>query len=97
MNEYQIKFKEDCYYAENKAGKVIGELLYSKIKQGKVISINQVRVDPLFRNRGIAGKLLKKAVDDAVKNGQLIKAVCSFSKKAFLQNKNYQKYEYKEN
>lgn len=97
MKEYHFKLKKDRYCVENSEGKVIGELLYSKIKEGKIVSINQIRVDPLFRGRGIAGKLLKKAVDDAIKNGQLLKTVCSFSKESFLKNPNYQKYEYKEN
>ncbi|MFT8323791.1 GNAT family N-acetyltransferase [Oenococcus sicerae] len=95
MINYPIIQEDGRYFIRDEHEKIIAELSYSTFKQGRVISINSSRVDPLWRGQGLAGKLLNKAVLDAVDKGQLIKPVCPFAKAVFLKNTDYQKYEYK--
>ncbi|MFH5811742.1 GNAT family N-acetyltransferase [Companilactobacillus sp. FL22-1] len=68
------------FYEEN--DKLVGEITYSKVKDG-VISLDHTYVDDVYRGQGIAGKLLNAALDFADLKGLKIVPVCEYAKAAF--------------
>ncbi|WP_238530580.1 GNAT family N-acetyltransferase [Weissella koreensis] len=70
------------------------ELVYSTIEDGKVWSIDSTNVSPELRGQGIAGMMLSQVVQMAKREHKLIRPVCSYAKKKFFMNPEYQKIEW---
>lgn len=70
------------------------ELVYTTIEEGRVWSIDSANVAPKLRGQGIAGMMLSQIVQMAKKENKLIRPVCSFAKKKFFMNPEYQKIEW---
>lgn len=75
--------------------KVVAQIVYSVINNGKTYSIDSTVVDPSLRGQGIALKLVDAVVDEAKANNKTVQPVCSFARKVFLNNPDkYQEIEY---
>ena len=73
--------KEDNkIYLKDGKGKIVAEIEYEEIEKG-VFNIYHTFVDESLRGKGIASKLVQKAVKEIeAKNGK-VQATCSYAKK----------------
>lgn len=74
-------------YMKNEDGKVVAEVTFPE-KNG-IANINQTNVDGSLRGQGIAGKLVKAAADQIIKDGNSITATCSYAVKWFSKHPEY--------
>ncbi|TYC46129.1 GNAT family N-acetyltransferase [Leuconostoc litchii] len=87
---------EDGRYFLEKNDKVVAQITYTIINDGKTYSINSTVVDASLRGQGIAKKLLDTVVANARAKNMTIKPVCPYVKEAFLRYPHiYQEIEYK--
>ena len=75
-----IRF-EDFRSAAYDDGKIIGECTFSVEKNTWILS--HTEVDPSYGGQGIAKRLLKSVVENALSRGGKIKPVCSYVVKEF--------------
>lgn len=64
-------------WAENQAGEVIAEITFPEC--GGVAVIDHTFVDGSLRGQGIAGELMRAAVDQILSEGHRIAATCSYA------------------
>lgn len=63
-------------------GKRIGEMVYSRVDE-HIINIEHTEVDPDYKGKGLAQKLMAKAIEYARENQQKIIPTCAFAKSVF--------------
>jgi predicted GNAT family acetyltransferase len=66
-------------------------LKYGEHPDQKTLDFYSTFVPPELRNRGIAGELVKYALDYAIKNGYLVIPSCSFVKAYVNSHSEYEK------
>lgn len=71
------------YFLNDEAGKLIAEVTFQPIDEGRNYVIDHTYVDPILRGQGIAGKLVKAVVDQAREEGKKIEPLCSFARHEF--------------
>lgn len=77
------------YFMNDENGKLIAEVTYQKIDDGKNFVIDHTFVDPVLRGQGIAGKLVRAVVDEARATGKQIEPLCTFARHEFDTKKEY--------
>lgn len=80
----EFKIDDTRIYAENK-GKLVAEITFPETSEN-VYSITHTFVDESLRGQGIAGKLVKTALDEIEKRNGKAVAVCSYAQKYFEKN-----------
>lgn len=80
--------------AEHRYEIVLGDdaaVCYYRLTNGGIIFIH-TEVPPVFEGKGVAGKLAKAALDDAVRLGLKIEPQCPYIKKYIERHPEYQPY-----
>ncbi|UQS83951.1 GNAT family N-acetyltransferase [Bombilactobacillus thymidiniphilus] len=72
---------------KNEQDTLIGQLHFTFLPGKKVLSIDQVFVDPQFRNQGWARKILQASIDLAQEKNYKIMPVCPYAKAVFKHEK----------
>ena len=72
--------EENRIYLRDENGKVIAEINYEELEQGKY-NIYHTFVDESLRDQGIASKLVEEAVKEIKDKGGEPQATCSYAKK----------------
>lgn len=72
-------------------GTLMAEILFPAINDGQTWSIDHTYVNPDLRGQGVAGQMLAQVVAMATEQGKTLKPVCSYARKAFFTNPEYQK------
>lgn len=73
--EYQ--YETGRIFARNEAGDVIAEITFPA--EDGVATIDHTFVDSSLRGRGVAGELMRRAVEQIRKDGLAIAATCSYA------------------
>lgn len=77
----EMKHEDGRFYLEDN-DEMIGEITYSKVKDG-VIALDHTYVSDSYRGQGLAGKLFNAAIDFADLKSLKIVPVCAYAKKMF--------------
>ncbi|WP_461215460.1 GNAT family N-acetyltransferase [Lacticaseibacillus sp. GG6-2] len=64
-------------------GKLLAEVTFPDIDDGKAYVIDHTFVDTSLRGQGIAGQLIQAVVDQARNEGKLLEPLCSYARHAF--------------
>ena len=80
-------YEPERIYMKNEDGKVVAEVTFPE--NNGIANINQTKVDGSLRGQGIAGKLVKAAADQIVKDGNGITATCSYAVEWFSKHPEY--------
>ena len=80
-------YEPERIYMKNEDGKVVAEVTFPE--NNGIANINQTKVDGSLRGQGIAGKLVKAAADQIVKDGYKITATCSYAVEWFAKHPEY--------
>ncbi|MGX4644737.1 MULTISPECIES: GNAT family N-acetyltransferase [Holzapfeliella] len=83
--------EKNRFYQLDDEQKLVAEIRFDTIKDNQVLVIEHTFTRPDFRGQGIAAELVKKVVDFAIENHQQVQPLCSYAKKEFIKNKDYQK------
>ncbi|MGY5849885.1 GNAT family N-acetyltransferase [Salegentibacter sp. F14] len=87
-----IKHKETqtrgMFYLENNNG-VYAELTYTH-QDNDILTIDHTEVKPELEGQGIAGRLLKRAVEYAREQGFKVDPLCPYAEVQFERNESYQ-------
>ncbi|WP_225046562.1 GNAT family N-acetyltransferase [Lacticaseibacillus kribbianus] len=78
------------YFMTDDAGKLIAEVTYPDIDDGRAFVIDHTFVDPSLRGQGIAAKLVRAVVDEARASGKTIEPLCTYARHAFDVTPEYQ-------
>ena len=70
--------EKERIYMNNEEGQMVAEVTFPEVREG-VNNINHTFVDGSLRGQGIAGKLMKEAVDTIRANGNEIEASCTYA------------------
>lgn len=62
------------------SGKEVGEVTFPETEHG-VFEINHTFVDASMQGKGIAGQLVRRAIDEIKRRGGEVTASCSYAKK----------------
>jgi len=73
------KFESNRIYAENNSGELLAEITFFETEQG-VFIIDHTFVDNSLRGQGIAGELVRQAVQIIKEQGGKATATCSYAK-----------------
>lgn len=73
-------------YSLDDNNKIIAEITFYEA-DNNVFYIDHTFVDERFRGQGIAGELVKMAVEEIDKKGGKVEATCSYAKKWLEKNK----------
>ena len=73
--EYQ--YENGRIFAQNEAGDVIAEITFPD--RDGIAVIDHTFVDSSLRGRGVAGELMRRAVEQIQKDGHAIAATCSYA------------------
>ena len=75
-----MKFQKETnrIYCENEAGKVIAEITFPETESG-IFCIDHTFVDDSLRGQGVAGKLVKMAVEEIQSRNGKVTATCSYA------------------
>ncbi len=84
--------EEKRRYAAMQDGQEVGRILFSKSGE-KTLVFKHVIVEEEHRGKGIAGQLLKYAMEDVAKRGLKVVPVCPYVRKAFDENPEYRSHE----
>lgn len=55
-------------------------------KEGGVLKLIETYTPPKYRGKGLAKKLIEKAIEDAVSEGLKIEPICSYALRYFISN-----------
>lgn len=80
--------EKERIYAKDAEGKVIAEVTFPVING--VATIDHTFVDSSLRGQGVAGKLVKSAVDKILADGNKLAATCSYAIAWFERHPEYQ-------
>ena len=72
--------EEKRIFLKDEDGKVIAEIEFAEIEQGKY-NIYHTFVDESLRGQGIASELVERAVNEIKRRGGSVQATCSYAKK----------------
>ena len=75
----EFKNGENKIYLEDENGNVIAEIEFEKL-EGNIYNIFHTYVDDSLRGKGVASKLVEKAVSEIKSRGGKIQATCSYAK-----------------
>ena len=78
-------FEDDRIYTEGKGGKILAEICFHDTGDGSM-EIDRTFVDDSLRGQGIAGDLMKMAVDTIKRKGKRVTASCSYAVKWLEKN-----------
>lgn len=92
----EIQSEPGRFFIEDSSGKMLAEIKYLTIKDGKVLDIIHTFVDDSLRGKGIAGELLHSVVNLATATNAKIIPTCSYAKSAFIKNSKYRVLQYEE-
>lgn len=67
-------------YSKDEHDKVIAEITFPETEPG-VFTIEHTIVDSSLQGQGVAGRLVRAAVDDIKKQGGQVRAACSYAVK----------------
>ena len=81
--EFKV-FENKISYIDEK-GNELAKITFPEVSEG-VFEIDHTIVDESLRGQGIAGKLVKQAVDEIIKRGGKVTASCSYAKKWLEKN-----------
>ncbi|MBE6851142.1 MAG: N-acetyltransferase [Ruminococcus sp.] len=71
--------KENSHiYCKNDFGQIIAEITFPEVEAG-VFCINHTFVDDSLRGQGVAGKLVKMAVEEIQSRNGKVTATCSYA------------------
>lgn len=75
-----MKFQKETnrIYCENEAGQVIAEITFPETESG-IFCIDHTFVDDSLRGQGVAGKLVKMAVEVIQSRNGKVTATCSYA------------------
>ena len=66
------------------------EVGYLRYRRGDgVVLLSSTHVDPAYRGHGLAGKLARRALDDADKDGLVVEPFCPFVRSFIAKNPQY--------
>ncbi len=85
----EFQHEDGRYFITSPDGKLLAEVVYPRIDDGKNVVIERTYVDPSLRGQGIAGKLVKLVVDEARRDNFLIEPLCTFAAKEFQRRSEY--------
>ncbi|ANZ57778.1 GNAT family N-acetyltransferase [Fructilactobacillus lindneri] len=83
----KFDFEPGRFYANDEQGNLVAEVSFTV--EDETIFINHTFVNPDYRGRGLAGKLMLVMIDYAEKQHQQIVPVCSFAQTFFARNTKY--------
>ncbi len=81
--EFKVFDNKISYVDEQ--GNELAKITFPEVSEG-VFEIDHTIVDESLRGQGIAGKLVKQAVDEITKRGGKVTASCSYAKKWLEKN-----------
>ncbi|WP_155287089.1 GNAT family N-acetyltransferase [Lacticaseibacillus zhaodongensis] len=84
-----FQHEDGRYFLQDENDKLLAEINYPPIDDGKSVVITHTYVDPSLRGQGIAGKLVKLVVDEARAKGFTIEPVCTYARHAFAKHAEY--------
>ncbi|MBU5307914.1 N-acetyltransferase [Clostridioides mangenotii] len=93
MIEYNYEESKNRIAAYYK-GKEVGEITYSKAGEN-ILIVDHTYVNEEYRGKSIANQLVKNVVDLAISQNKKIVPLCSFVRKEFDRNPEYQEVESK--
>ena len=73
-------YEPNRIYGTDENNKVIAEVTFPETEPG-VFTINHTIVDSSLQGQGVAGQLVKAAVDDIKSQGGKVQATCSYAVK----------------
>jgi uncharacterized protein len=85
----KIQEEENRLAIVDDKNKAIAEVTYTNVGEDLYI-IDNTHVDPAYRGKGLAKKLVQTLVDKARKNGKKVLPVCPFANMEFERRNEYQ-------
>lgn len=74
-----FKTENQRIYREDENGKIIAEITFPETEKG-VFTIDHTFVDDSLRGQGVAGQLVRLAVEKIKEQGGKVTATCSYAK-----------------
>lgn len=91
----EFKKSEGRIYAQSEDGKLLAEVTFPTGKDG-VVDINHTFVDDSLRGQGVAGQLLRAAVDEVRAQGKQTRTSCWYAAQWFERHPEEQDLLYRE-
>lgn len=82
----EYKVENNKIYCQNEENELIAEITFPEIEDG-VFCINHTFVDDSLRGQGVAGQLVKLAVEKIQERGGKVTAACSYAQHWLAKNK----------
>lgn len=82
----EYKIENNRIYCQNEENELIAEITFPEIEDG-VFCINHTFVDNSLRGQGVAGQLVKLAVEKIQERGGKVTATCSYAQHWLVKNK----------
>ena len=73
-----FEIEQNRVFQTDKSGKLVAEITFPETAPG-IYTIDHTFVDEILRGQGIAGKLVRAAVDEIEKCGGQVTATCSYA------------------
>lgn len=85
-----FEHKDQEFFQTNPQGEIMVQLHYTLLPQKQAISIDQIFVQPQYRNQGLAGKILLAALDWVQQQNLTVVPVCPFARQFFQREPKFQ-------
>lgn len=82
----EYKIEKNKIFCQNEENELIAEITFPEIEKG-VFCINHTFVDNSLRGQGVAGQLVKLAVEKIQEQGGKVTATCSYARHWLEKNK----------
>lgn len=82
----EYKVESNKIYCQNEENELIAEITFPEVEDG-VFCINHTFVDDSLRGQGVAGQLVKLAVEKIQEQGGKVTAACSYAQHWLAKNK----------
>jgi hypothetical protein len=86
---YNFKEEASRILALDESGEKVGEVEFSWEGE-EVIIIDHTKVDPSQQGKGLGSQLIEQVVDKAKNENLQVMPICSYAKKKFMENEDYQ-------
>lgn len=92
-DDVTIVHDEDKHlYSAQYQGKSITFAAYTEDAEAKVRDFNHTVTEPEYAGHGLAGKVVRYALDDSIRNGFSLRAGCSYVERFVEKNSEYKEH-----
>ena len=80
LNHFVVlkEVRKDGIYGKDESGRELAEILFSEVRPG-IFNISHTGVDTSLRGQGIAGDLVRRAVEEIERRGGKAETTCSYA------------------